>query len=178
MEILKSKEYNWYAIYTKPRAEKKVAALLKKEHIEVFLPLQKNLKQWSDRKKWVEEPLIRSYVFVKISEKEYYKVINIPGALKYVTFEGKAATIHEWQITALKKIASGVVDFELLKDKIKKGDTITITSGSLKGLKGEITEVRGNKKFLIRIEPIGYSILLNLQEETVDNKTHGFLRDQ
>jgi transcriptional antiterminator RfaH len=163
---IRNKEYKWYALYTKSRVEKKLAELLQREKIETYLPLIKKLKQWSDRKKWVEEPLFRSYVFVRISEKEYYTVLNLPGVVKYVSFEGIAASVPDWQIDALNKIVSGKMTYELSSDHFKKGDFITITSGALKGISGEIIEQRGNKKFLIRIEPIGYSILLNLQEET------------
>ena len=159
-------DYKWYAIYTKSRTEKKVAALLLREQIEVYLPLNKTLRQWSDRKKWVEEPLIRSYVFVKISEKEYYTVLNTPGALRYVTFGGKAAPIADWQIKALQHIVAGIDDYELSNEDFEKGNKIKITSGPMTGIFGEIIEIRGNKKLIIRIEQIGCSILLNLHKET------------
>ena len=68
---------SWYALYVKSRAEKKVAADLSANSIEYYLPLQKVLKQWSDRKKWVEEPLFRSYVFVRIISDDYYKVLQL-----------------------------------------------------------------------------------------------------
>jgi transcriptional antiterminator RfaH len=161
-----NRENKWYAVYTKSRNEKKVASLLQKELIEFYLPLKKTLHQWSDRKKWVEEPLIRSYVFVKISEKEYYKVLNTPGVLKYVTFDGKAAPIAEWQIIALQKVVLGIADYEISSKEFKKGNQVKITSGSMTGVIGEILEIRGNKKFIIRIEHIGYSILLNLHKGT------------
>ena len=64
-----SLEYHWYAIYTRSRGEKVVAKLLKESGLEVYLPLQRKLRQWSDRKKWVEVPYINSYVFVRTSEK-------------------------------------------------------------------------------------------------------------
>jgi len=83
----------WYAVYTRSRTEKQTQELLLRSGIEVYLPLVKNLKQWSDRKKWVEEPLFRSYLFVHISPAEYYDVLNIPGAVRYITFEGKAVAI-------------------------------------------------------------------------------------
>lgn len=155
-------EYNWYAAYTKSRNEKKVLALLQKENIEVYLPLQKKLKQWSDRKKWVEVPLFNSYIFVKISEKEYYNVLKTQGIVKYISFEGKAVPIPENQIFTLKKIVAENIDFEVSSEIFKKGDQIRIDSGSFAGIFGELIEVRENKKFLIRIEPIGYSLLIDM----------------
>jgi transcription antitermination factor NusG len=155
-------EYNWYAAYTKSRNEKKVLLLLQKENIEVYLPLQKKLKHWSDRNKWVEVPLFNSYIFVKISQKEYYDVLKTPGIVKFISFEGKAVAIPENQITALQKIVDSQIDFEITKQTFKKGDKIRIDSGSFVGIFGELIEVRENKKFLIRIEPIGYSVLINM----------------
>jgi len=166
IEHIANSNYKWYAIYTKSRAEKKVATFLLKEQIEVYLPLKKTLRQWSDRKKWVDEPLIRSYVFVRISEKEYYIALNTPGAMKFVTFGGKAAPIADWQIKALQQIVAGVDEYELSTEIFEKGNKIKITSGPMTGVFGEIIETRGNKKFIIRIEQIGCSILLNLHKET------------
>ncbi len=164
--IKTNNEHKWYALYTKSRAEKKVADLFKRDQVEFYLPLKKTLRQWSDRKKWVEEPLIHSYIFVRISEKEYYTILNTPGVVKYVTFEGKAAPIAEWQIEALQKVVANIDDYDLSTENYIKGHKVKITNGPMAGIIGEIIEVRGNKKLIIRIEPIGYSILLNLQKET------------
>ena len=71
---------NWYALYTKPRSEKKVLDRLLEQEIEAYLPLQKKLRQWKDRKKWVEVPLINSYIFVKIEHKDYFNVLDTVGS--------------------------------------------------------------------------------------------------
>jgi len=71
----------WYAVYTKSRTEKKLTGRLNEKGIESYLPLRKTLKQWSDRKKIVEEPLISSYVFVNIQNSRYYDVLNTQGAV-------------------------------------------------------------------------------------------------
>ncbi|MDD3011758.1 MAG: transcription termination/antitermination NusG family protein, partial [Bacteroidales bacterium] len=72
------------------------------KNIEAFLPLRKTLKQWSDRKKWVEEPLFSCYIFVNVNPQEYYQAINTDGAVRYITFEGKPALVPEQQINAVK----------------------------------------------------------------------------
>jgi transcription antitermination factor NusG len=84
---------HWYAVYTKPRSEKKLADLLNDKGIEAYLPMRRTLKQWSDRKKMVDEPLITSYVFVHVFRKNYFEVLNTPGAVKYIWFCGKPAVI-------------------------------------------------------------------------------------
>jgi transcriptional antiterminator RfaH len=94
--------------------------LIQKKGIDAYLPLQKKLKVWSDRKKWVEEPLIRSYVFVRVCEREYYEVLNIQGVVKYVTFNSKAAPIPDWQIDAMKKVVASDLPVSSVQTFLKK----------------------------------------------------------
>jgi len=77
----------WYAVYTRSRAEKKVLAELEAKNIECFLPLQKQLRQWKDRKKWVEVPLIPGYCFVHINRIDYDRVLHINNVVSYTIFE-------------------------------------------------------------------------------------------
>ena len=68
--MLTPKPNNWYAIYTRAKAEKKVYEQLERSGYEVYLPLTTTIKQWSDRKKKIKTPLISSYVFIKTEEKK------------------------------------------------------------------------------------------------------------
>ena len=77
----------WYAIYTRPRAEKQVCQRLVEQGIEAYLPIRKTMRQWSDRKKMVEVPLFTSYVFVHIDRRFYDDVVRTHGVVKYITFE-------------------------------------------------------------------------------------------
>ncbi len=153
---------NWYAAYTKSKFEKKVYSLLSEKSIEAFVPLQKQLRQWKDRKKWVEEPLIRSYVFVRISEKQYFHVLNTPGVVCFVTFSGRAAPIRDSEIEILKKITTTETDLELTSSELQPGDPVEIIAGKLIGITGELIEYKGNKKVIIKIDQIGYSLILNI----------------
>jgi transcriptional antiterminator RfaH len=159
-------EYNWYAVYTRSRTEKKVLQLLLSKGIESYVPILKRFKQWSDRKKWVEEPAIRSYIFVRISNIEYYDVLNTAGVVRYVYFEKSPAIIPDRQIEIMRKVVDGNIKFEASKTEFKKGDKIIITSGILNGIEGELIRVEDEGKILIRIVQVGYSLLLNLQEMT------------
>ena len=85
----------WHAVYTKPRWEKKVNALLLSKGIETYCPLNKVRKKWSDRIKLVEEPLFKSYVFVHINELDYSRVRMVNGVLNYVYWNGKPAVIRD-----------------------------------------------------------------------------------
>lgn len=152
----------WYAIYTKSRNEKKVNARLAEAGIETFLPLLKILKQWSDRKKWVEEPLFRSYLFVRISQDEYYKVLSIIGVVKYITFEGKAVPVPNQQILAIKQFLNNEEDQMISTESFKIGDQVEIFRGALKGLLGNLVDLQGKQKVRIEIESIGQSIVLTI----------------
>jgi len=153
---------NWFALYTRSRNEKKVHAQLQSRNIESYLPLQKTLRQWSDRKKWVEEPLIRSYVFVHISEREYYDALNTPGAVRFIFFEGKAAVIPEWQINAIKHILSSGAEIEVTDLHLEPGDKVMITQGPFRKIQGELIRFKGKRKVVLRIDHIGYSLLLDI----------------
>jgi len=154
--------YNWYALYTFPRFEKKVYKRLTDMGIEAYLPLQKKLHIWKDRKKWIEEPLLRSYVFVKASEIEYYTILNTEGVVRYVSFSGKAAVIPEWQILAMQKIIN--TDYELTISSIdfKPGSQVRIISGVLAGFEGEMISYQGKKRVVIRISEIARSLIVTL----------------
>ena len=152
----------WYAIYTRPRWEKKLAERLEEKRIEHYLPLIKTLKIWSDRKKWVQDPLFKSYLFVHVNEGEYLPAIQTPGAVKYVTFERKAVSIPPLQIEAIKTfIESGE---ELVSDlpEMKIGDRVRIMRGPLNGLEGTLVEFQNKHRVRIMIEGIQQSLHLKV----------------
>lgn len=156
------KEKKWYAMYTKSRWEKQVHQELEAKGIEVYLPLLKTLRQWSDRKKWVEEPLFRSYIFVHITPKEYDLAIKTPGVVKYITFEGRAIPIPPQQIEAVKAyINEGDARIEY-SDKYEIGDMVEIKIGAMRGLKGRLMKIKGKHRVLVEISGIGERIILNV----------------
>jgi transcriptional antiterminator RfaH len=165
--VLDLRTSKWFAVYTLPRNEKKVLERLSDCGIEVFLPIQKKLKKWSDRKKVVEEPLIRSYVFVRIKEQEYYTVLKTTGVIRYVSFEGKAVPIPEKQIDLLKKFLEQNYSIEVIEEQIEPGEMIEITMGSMMGVAGELVEHNGAKKVIIRIDHISHSLLVTLPRDYI-----------
>ena len=151
---------HWYAVYARSRAEKKAALELEINNIDFYLPLTKKLKQWSDRKKWVEEPLFRSYVFVHIGQSEYYKVLQNPHLVRYVTFEGKAVPIPEQQIEAIRVYLDEIEPDEPENVNWLKGQKVEVVVGDLTGLMGELIEVNGKHKVKVQIDVIGKSIVI------------------
>lgn len=160
----------WHALYTRPRWEKKVLKYLQEEGIEAFLPLRKSLKQWSDRKKWVEEPLFRSYVFVHILPSEYYKALNIVGAVRYVVFEGKAAIIPDRQIQMVKDLLALEVELEVTDETLLPGERVVIRYGPLKDVEGEMVEFRSKSVIALRIDHISGTILVSVPSNYVKRK--------
>jgi len=153
--------YNWYAIRVKSRSEKKVYSDLIEQKIEAYLPLQRKLRQWSDRKKWIEMPLISGYVFVYISRKEYESVLRTYNVVCYVYFEGKAAIIRDEDINLLKRMLGQVeVELEITLEQLKPGQMVEIISGPLCGIIGELIDFKGNNKVALRIPPLGYTVLV------------------
>jgi transcription antitermination factor NusG len=97
----------WFAVYTKSRMEKKVALRLQEAGIEAYCPVSKKRKQWSDRKKWVEEPLFRSYVFVNIDLAKQSPIVRRTlGVVNFLYWLGKPAVIQDAEIMAIQQFLS------------------------------------------------------------------------
>ncbi len=137
----------WYALYVKSRHEKKVAALLNAKGIESYVPLRKTLKQWSDRKKWVEEPVISCYVFVKILPSQRECVLMTPGVVAYVRSNRRDAVISDREIKIMKDML-GVpsIDLCMERDDLCLGQLCEVVGGALNGMMVNIVEIRGKRK--------------------------------
>lgn len=161
-EMLAGNAFSWYAVYTRPRAEKIVHNRLIELGIESFLPLYKTLRQWSDRKKVVEKPLFPSYLFVRVNWKKYHEVCQVEGVVKFISFEGKAVPIPERQISNLKILVTGNVSIEISGEKLAKGDTVEVTNGVLAGLTGELIRIKRKNKVVVRIDRIDQNLILDI----------------
>ncbi len=153
---------NWYAVYTKPRSEKKLSTRLQEKGIEAYLPLRKTLRQWSDRKKLVEVPLITSYVFVNVGQSHYHEVLNTEGAVKYIWFSGKPAVIPASQIDLLKKITGSGVEVDCVSADLAVGTSVKVISGPLTGITGELTAIAGKHKMLVRIDHLDKVLMVSI----------------
>lgn len=152
----------WYPVYTRSRAEKKACLELLNKGIETYLPLHRQLKQWSDRKKWVEEPLIKSYLFVHIYQHQQAEVLMTSGIARFIYFSGKIATMPDRQIEDLKLVLASAYELEITEEELQPGEKITIKAGSLKGMQGEIIEYRSQKQLLLKLGGIRYNIIVQV----------------
>jgi len=149
----------WFAIYTRPKNEKKVTESLEKIGVEVFCPMITQVKQWSDRKKKVKVPLINSYVFVNIEEKDRNVVFQVSGVVRYLFWLGKPAVIKEYDIEVLKDSLLGIFNsFEV--NKLKSGDQLTISKGPFYGKEGVVFQVDKNRIKLI-LKELGVIITIS-----------------
>ncbi|GAA4197106.1 UpxY family transcription antiterminator [Pedobacter jeongneungensis] len=153
--------YRWYPVYTRSRAEKKAHEELNRKGILSYLPLKKTVKQWSDRKKIVEEPLIKSYLFAYISAKEYAEVLMTNGVARFIYFSSQIAPIPDQQINDLKLLLATDTDLELIDYDIKPGERVLIKAGPFKGIIAELVSIQNKQRIILRLQNMGYSININ-----------------
>src|ERR1035437_1763244 len=139
-------EDKWYALYTRPRAEKLVFQRLVEEGIETFLPLQKTYRMWSDRKKLVEKPLLSSYIFVKTIKKNFPRVYKTP----------------QKKIDNRGLLINSDAEIEVTSEKFAQGDNVEVINGSLIGLTGELIKIGSKNRVVVRIDRLDQNLILKI----------------
>ncbi|MDP3467545.1 MAG: UpxY family transcription antiterminator [Daejeonella sp.] len=158
---------NWYVIYTKSRYEKAVADKLALSRIEVYCPLLKRKKLWSDRWKWVEEPLFRSYCFVSLDDQDRDRVFSVPGVVRYVYHCGKPAVIRDKEMDLLKSWLMQYDHDSIVAENLNVSDRIRIRSGALMDKEAEVLESKGNYALLL-LEDLGLQVKVDLRKNIVE----------
>lgn len=144
-------------VYTRPRWEKKVASLLNERGIENYCPLNKVTRQWSDRRKVIEEPVFKGYVFVKVSEDVKWSVTTVNGVLNYIYWLGKPAIVREEEINTIRKFLHEFDQVEVNKNAINTDDKVRVMQGVLMNYEGMVIEVFGSRA-VVRIESLDLNI--------------------
>lgn len=158
----------WFAVYTKFRREKLVKKTLDQKGIECYLPLRKEVRNWSKKRRTMELPLISCYVFVKITKAEYVPVLETEHVLNFVKLAKDLIAIPENEIQFIKNMLQDEIDFEISSmDKFQKGDNIIITGGSLAGTKGQLIEFEGKKRVLITLDYIQHTFRLSVEKHLI-----------
>ena len=153
----------WYAIYTRPRWEKKVNNLLLHKGVESYCPLNKVRRKWSDRIKLVEEPLFKSYVFVRIAEEERTAVRMTDGVINFVYWDGKPALIKEREIQTIRRFLDDYENVELVKMDLKPDQRVRIVAGPLMDQEGSIIQVK-NRVAKVAIDSLGYLLVADIDK--------------
>ena len=151
----------WFAVYTRPRWEKKVHSLLDQKGIENYCPLNKVRKKWSDRVKIIEEPLFKSYVFVKVNDADRTRVRVTDGVINFVYWNGKPAIIKEKEILTIRRFLSEHENVEIQSLNFKPEQKVIVTSGSMMDKEGNVLEVK-NKIVKVAIESMGYTLIAHI----------------
>ncbi len=157
---------SWFALYTKPRSEFKAAEQLEANGINRYLPTVTTLKQWSDRKKKITEPVIRGYIFIKADEKERLLALEQYSIVRCVTERGRPAVIPEWQIDNLKKMLEYDGDFYVMNG-LAPGKKVRIKEGPFAGVEGTYRESENDKTISVSIELLNRSVIAHLPKESV-----------
>ncbi|MCW3118901.1 MAG: antitermination protein NusG [Chitinophagaceae bacterium] len=152
----------WLAIYTRPRWEKKVDLLLKEKGFESYCPLNKVRRKWSDRIKLVEEPLFKSYVFVKVDDTARTAVRMTSGVINFVYWDGKPAVIKEKEIGIIKRFLDEHENVEVQPMDIKLNQRVKITHGPLMDQVGQVVDIR-HKTVKVSIDSIGYVLVAYIE---------------
>ena len=151
----------WLAIYCRPRWEKKVNQLLTEKGLESYCPLNKVRRKWSDRMKIVEEPLFKSYVFVKVNDQDRSEVRMTDGVINFVYWDGKPALIKEKEINAIRLFLNEYENVEVKPMELELNQRVKITTGSLMDQEGKVIELN-RKTVKIAIDSLGYVLVAHI----------------
>ncbi len=157
----------WFVIYTKSRNEKRVAEALRQRNIDVYCPLWKRERIWSDRIKLVEEPLFRSYCFVQLEEKERGRVFGVPGFVRYLFWLKQPAIVRQEEIDLIKKMLNDFDHKTIQVTQYNVADKVRIGSGSFMNHQGEVISQQG-KRLVVHLESLGVSISVDTRKTLVD----------
>lgn len=162
-------EPQWVALYTNPRAEKQVVKNLLREGFEVYLPLVRELHTWSDRKKWVEVPLIKSYVFAKITSRQESLIRNVVGVAFLIKFRSNVLTIPEAEIKMMKDFIASKIEIQVRAvEELHRGSRVRIHSGALAGKEGVLVSDCEDGNFAVEITGISMALVVNIDKELME----------
>lgn len=158
----------WYAVYTRPRWEKKVYRLFNERGIEAYCPLNRVRKKWSDRIKWVEEPLFKSYVFVQVAEEEKPCVRMVDGVVNFVYWLGRPAAIKNKEIELIRKFLNDYDEVQAVPVDLAKDTKVIIRQGVLMDKQATVLTTLKNKvKVQVSINGIGYLLVATVDKSNL-----------
>lgn len=153
---------HWYALYTKPRWEKKVAVLLDKNGFEAYCPMNTIIKHWGNRRVKVSEPLFKSYVFIKVCDEQKWAVKSIDGVLNYVYWLGKPAKIKDVEIEAVRTFVNSYTNINVTSaNTVERSLKVIVTEGAFQNYSGIVESVLGNQVKVI-IDSLGIKLTATL----------------
>jgi transcriptional antiterminator NusG len=158
----------WYALYTRSRFEKKMLTELTDRNVEVFLPMREVLSRWKDRKKKVWLPLFPGYLFVNHvnTPENRFRILNLPGAVRFIGFEGHADPVPDDQILAIRRFLESSLSIDPYP-YIQVGTRVEVIAGPLKGVRGMLIEKRGKFRFVLQVDLIRQAVSVEIDASDV-----------
>jgi transcription antitermination factor NusG len=156
-------EGRWYALYTAPRHEKRVAAQVEQQGFASFLPLYRSIRRWKDRRKELALVLFPGYVFVRMALENRLRVLQLPGAVHLVTFNGQPAELPEEEIESLRSRLDGAGNIEP-HPYLSAGRHVRVRSGPLQGLEGIILRTKDRCRIVLSIHLIMRSVAVEVDD--------------
>ena len=153
---------SWYVLYTKPRHEKKLAERLQSGGWTVFCPLKKTTKQWSDRKKVVEEALFPSFIFIQCQDKDRDQVFVHCSAVRYLYWLRRPAVVRAEEIESIRQLMGEVNHAAITLESFPVGSRVSLGAGPLMGQLGKVKEYRGGQVTIL-LEQLGIQVRLKTQ---------------
>lgn len=168
-EKMEQIQETWKVIYCSSRQEKKVKVYLEQRGVIHYLPLVNKLRIWSDRKKWVEMPLFNSYIFVKPNEIQRDLVLQIPGVVKYLRYNGKDAEVPEKDVELIQRLIEKGYQIQQqdMSARLEPGDLAEVLDGPFKGEEVEVHYTEDETFVIVSIEGLSSSIKVNLPREVL-----------
>jgi transcriptional antiterminator RfaH len=160
-------EQRWIVVYTRARCERSVARQLQERGLTPFVPLQRRLHKWSDRSKWVEQPLIPSYVFVLLSPPEHHRLFDIPGFVRVIMFNGRVAVVRPVEIELLRRTEHHPKAEAVGIEQFTRGEHVQIIAGLFTGYAGVVVHSEADYRVAVSIEELSYAVVLTLQTTDV-----------
>ena len=153
---------NWYVLYTKLNREKKVLLRLTELDMTVYCPMVNTMRQWSDRKKKIQAPLIPRIIFIQCSESDRDKVFQVAGTQRYLFWLGKPAIVKNSEIETMQEWLQGEISDSRVQE-LKTGDTYIIQNNAFNGQEGIINEVSKNRVQIV-LKELGMKITLTKEK--------------
>lgn len=166
-ESTPSQQPRWYALYTCARHEKRVAEQIERRQLSCFLPSYRCVRRWKDRRKELELALFPGYVFVHMSLSNKLKVLQVPGVVQLVSFQGQPAALPAEEIEALRNRISGNAQV-VPHPYLQAGRKVRVHSGPFQGLEGVIVRRKDRCRLIFSIDLIQRSLAIELDEADLE----------
>lgn len=160
-------DFPWYAVQTKARHEKVVSRCLRAEGLEEYLPLYKVEREWSDRLKRLELPLMKGYLFCRMEERQLSSVLRVPGVLHVLGYGSRPTPVPESEVVAIRRLMAS--EFAAWPcPYLRTGMAVRIRSGALTGVVGRLERIKNPCRLVLSVHLLQRSVALEVDPEIVE----------